>query len=269
MKTIYNFFFLTFLTFIPILAQAQVTKLMYQLEYNYYDSTYSMYIKIKEGSAVKGGERAQFNSQINIVTTTGLGFHFHKMYMPLIGNNKYEGDRPIDWTISTYLISPSMDPTSDFIAITPTLSPTAFYNDLKPEDEIKLFSFKLDNQPNNPMEVQLYKNTPGSYFNNYFNLGGIENDYIGTLPTRLINQSTVKASDVIEDETTIYPNPATQFCTIQSKEQIEYYQLKDTNGRLILAGKSPEIDLSLLPNGAYYLNIITSSNKIVKKLMKI
>jgi Secretion system C-terminal sorting domain len=269
MKTIYNLLGFIFLTFTTSFTQAQVTKVMYQLEYNYYDSTYTMYIKIKEGTATTAPHRAQFNSQINFVMPTGLGFHFQKMYMPLIGNNKYEGTRPIDWTISTYLKSPSMDPSSDFIAITPTLSPTAFYNDLKPEDEIKLFSFKLDNQPKSPVDVLLYKNTPGSYFNNYFNLGGIENDYIGTLPMRLINQSTVKAKDVIEDETTIYPNPTSQFCTIQTKEQIEYHQLKDTNGRLIQAGKSTEIDLSLLPNGAYYLIIITSSNKIVKKLIKI
>jgi Secretion system C-terminal sorting domain len=268
MKSIYTLLFFTLFTFMTKLTYAQVTKLMYQLEYNYYDSTYSMYIKIKEGTSIKGGERAQYNSQINIVTTTGLGFHFQKMYMPLVANSKYDGDRAMNWTISTYLKSPSMDPASDYISITPTLSPTSFYNDLKPEDEIKLFSFKMDIQPNNPLEVQLYKNTPGSYFNNYFNLGGLENDYIGTLPTRLVNQS-VNAKDLVADLTTIYPNPTSQFCKIQSNDQIEQYQLKDINGRLIQVGKSTEIDLSSLPNGSYYLNIITSSNKIVKKLVKI
>lgn len=278
MKTLYKFLFLTALLLSIPSANAQVSKLNYLMEYNEFDSTYSVFIKILEGSSETAPQRAQFNGQISLVMPTETKMSFQKMFMPLQGNSDYNGKNPLLWLLSSSLISPKITPTLQYISIVPTLAPISFYNNLKPEDEVKLFSFKVSPQPSNPGDIRFFDNLSdpkstqpgmaGAGFSNGFTIGGVLQDYVGNLPLRVVNTNTVSTKNINLIDIGIYPNPVSNVCTIKTKESIQKYEVLNAEGNTIIEGNESEINFSSIASGIYFLHIYTSKGKAVKKIVK-
>lgn len=278
MKTLYKFLLLaTMLLSIPS-ANAQVSKLMYLMQFNEFDSTYSVIIKIMEGSSISPGHRAQYNSQISLVMPSETKIYAQKMFMPLQGNNTYNGKNPLIWSTSSTVESPKITPTLRYISMTPTLSPTSFYNDLKPEDEIKLFSFKVSPQPSNPSDIRFFNNATdpqanqpgmaGGDFNNHFTIGGIAEDYGGNLPLRIVNINTVGTKNTSLIDFNVYPNPVMSVCIIEANEPIQKYEVLNMEGKIILEGNNAEVNMASMAPGIYYLHVYTLIGKGIKKVIK-
>ncbi len=123
---------------------AQVTEVDYQAKYNDVDCLWDFFIIIQEGTATTIPQRAQFNSQYSIVIPTGTVISGVPInFMPLQNNQNYTGTEPLKWTLGTPVINPAASPGNDFYAVTPTLSPASFYNDLAAGDTIKIFALDI------------------------------------------------------------------------------------------------------------------------------
>ncbi|NND94716.1 MAG: T9SS type A sorting domain-containing protein [Flavobacteriales bacterium] len=68
----------------------------------------------------------------------------------------------------------------------------------------------------------------------------------------------------------IFPNPSSDFVTIESKEQIEFVEIYDHTLRLIerVENAGKRIDLSNYPSGTYYFHVTTGSGKYPTKVMR-
>jgi hypothetical protein len=88
-------------------------------------------------------------------------------------------------------LKPGVEPNYDFISITPSLSPAAFYNDLKEGDEVKLFSLKITPVKDCGENVLIFENNSritssslgmdGGDFSNGFTMGDVSQKYAGNI----------------------------------------------------------------------------------------
>lgn len=65
----------------------------------------------------------------------------------------------------------------------------------------------------------------------------------------------------------VYPNPVTDVLNVQA-ENLQRVELMEMNGRLLATTTAPTVDMSALPNGAYFVRIVTSSSTSVKRIVK-
>lgn len=168
---------------------AQISAVNYDLKFNLESNLFDCYLKIKEGSAKTMRERGQFNAQITIVAPTGSSIQIVKNYMPLQNNQNFGGVIPMKWTIANTAIKPASDPFNDYLSITPSLAPSAFYNELKEGESILLFSLKVDNIFDCGESVRIFENNTdlsssaigfdGGDFSNGFTVGGVQQKYTG------------------------------------------------------------------------------------------
>lgn len=85
------------------------------------------------------------------------------------------------------------------------------------------------------------------------------------------NNAVLGAKDAIveEDSISVYPNPATDFITVQSKSQITKVEVFDTAGRSIgVKLDRDKVDVRNLLPGRYILNIETKGDTFSKKFIK-
>ncbi|MGM5629469.1 T9SS type A sorting domain-containing protein [Apibacter raozihei] len=73
-----------------------------------------------------------------------------------------------------------------------------------------------------------------------------------------------------QTEVTLYPNPATDFLYINTKEKITKVEIFDTNGRLLISENitSPKVTVSILPKGSYFMTLHYAKGKINKPFIK-
>src|SRR5690606_10088387 len=81
-----------------------------------------------------------------------------KNYMPLQNNQNFGGVNPMKWTIANTVFKPASDPFNDYVSITPSLAPTAFYNEVKEGESILLFSLKANNIFDCGESVRIFEN---------------------------------------------------------------------------------------------------------------
>lgn len=175
-------------------VQAQIEEVSYQIRYNNITCRWDCYIIIEAGSAVLSGHRAQGNAQYSVVVPTGSTISLAQNFMPLNGNGSYTGIVPLAWGLSSYIQAPIVQPQSDFVSVTPLLSPTSFYNNLSPGDTIKLFSLNIG-IPAGFQDcadgVYVYRNgidpdssaegMAGGDFSNGFTIGSANQLYVGNV----------------------------------------------------------------------------------------
>ncbi len=172
---------------------SQVTGVKYLMKYNTTTCRFDACIVITAGSATTAPQRAQFNSQYSIVVPTGTSLSIAQNFNPIQNNQTYGGTTPLVWVSSSSVLSPAAAPGFDFYSITPTLSPTSFYNNLATNDTIRLFSLNVNPMPSCGVGIRPYENgvDPGSSaagmnggdFTNGFTIGGTAQDYTGNLAT--------------------------------------------------------------------------------------
>jgi hypothetical protein len=174
---------------ISINTNAQIKDVQYMLRHSDKAEQLDLYLIIKNGETTSPIDRVQFNSQISLVVPKGIKPSVAKNYMPLNNNMKYEGNAPCKWKVMSYVLSPEVTPDSDYYSIIPELHPTSFYNDLKSNDTIKLFTIEFKGAGACIHKVRLFDNDHdprsealgmnGADFVNTFTIGGTEHVYSG------------------------------------------------------------------------------------------
>ena len=182
-------FFVLFLCAMP--QNAQVKSVQYAIYPNPETSLIDCFLFIKEGNANTARERVQFNAQYSLVVPTGAEVSIASSSMPLVHNQNFDGTKPLEWVISSQLLSPQVSPDLDFYGITPTLAPAGFYNTLSEGDVVKLFSVKAEGESLDVDQIRIYNRDidPGSFdegmshgdFSNGFTMGGFHQLFRGII----------------------------------------------------------------------------------------
>ena len=191
----------------------QIDKIQYQVRYNQENNWYDCYMVVKEGFAISPAALTQFNSQYSIVVDTGSQVNIVENHNP----KTIMGDH-VEWVISTQVKSPEANPLVDFYSITPSLSPTGYYQELMEGDTVILFSLFVDHGMNCSTSIRLYKNgvdpgpndngMAGLNFEQKMSIGGFENRYHNNLPS--ITPSGILPIAGIEGDTIISVFQTTQ-----------------------------------------------------------
>ena len=173
--------------------RAQVTGVNYQILFNPATCLFEGRLIINSGSATSPIQRAQFSAQYSIIVPTTSTLTLVSNHMPLQNNQNFGGIHPTVWFVSSYIQNPASLPDYDIYSITPSLTPTSFYNTLNTGDTIHLFSFSVDPLPPCASGVRPFENgvDPGSSapgmnggdFTNGFTIGGASQKYEGNAPT--------------------------------------------------------------------------------------
>ncbi len=241
------------------MASAQVQKVKYSLEFNAETCLFDVFINIEEGKTKTTTHRAQFNSQISIVTPTSTIVSVEETYMPLVNNQQYRSGKAASWEVTTLLDAPAVSPNEAFHSITPFLTPAAFYMDLEEGQKVRLFSLGLYPMVDCAANVRLYDNTTdprsndngmrGGDFRNGFTVGGIIQTYAGNNPVLSPEKPVIKgfSKDKKELKAEVEINEAS-FC--QAKVSYEWMK----SGEVIKSGKSaPFLTNSQIKTGKYSL----------------
>jgi hypothetical protein len=202
---------------------SQVREVNYKLKFNDKTNLFDCYLVIKKGNAQSPAERIQFNSQYTLVVPSGKKVKLAQNHMPLQNNRRYESKTPVLWSVTNMAISPEADTNHDYISIVPALAPTAYYNDLKEGDEVKLFSLSITPVINCGADVKIFQNgvdlhsgargMGGGDYSNGFTMGGINQKYGGNasqvIPTlSVINDISFKSSKTGSAITTTFNQDA-------------------------------------------------------------
>lgn len=72
-------------------------------------------------------------------------------------------------------------------------------------------------------------------------------------------------ADYENKDVILYPNPASEYLMIQSKEIIENVRIWNLSGQLIYTGKSHFISLQSWSKGSYFIEIESASGKLIRR----
>ena len=161
MRRILNIFSFALTMLLAGNTTAQVEEVRYALPFDASTSLYDCFLIIDKGETTTNLHKIQFNSQVSIIVPHGARLEVIDNFMPiqdnmLIGLNTQASRNPIEWTITDIVSVPKGNVGSDYYSISPNITQTAFYNDMKAGDQVKLFSIKVKANGNNN-SVRLYK----------------------------------------------------------------------------------------------------------------
>ena len=110
-------------------------------------------------------------------------------------------------------------------------------------------------------------------------MGGIAGDIVSNFTegemlvdyVRVYQESTVSTKSPLnfENETKVYPNPASNTVTISSNEPIDRFVLTDLYGKQLIEenGNTHQLDVSELISGIYFLTIYSGTHKTTKRVI--
>ncbi|WP_405562994.1 ELWxxDGT repeat protein [Polaribacter sp. Asnod6-C07] len=82
-------------------------------------------------------------------------------------------------------------------------------------------------------------------------------------------RSTVLSTEnFVLNDVKIFPNPVTNFLTIESSREFEYAEIYNTIGKKVLKTQATKIDFSNYTSGIYLVRIISENNVITKRVLK-
>jgi len=184
---------------------SQIQSVDYSLRFNSETCLFDCYLLVKEGKTKSTVSRAQFNSQVTIVVPVTSNVFVEESFMPLRDNQEFRSSEPVSWEITNELEKPADLNGSRLVSVSPVLAPTAFYNDLKQGDEVKLFSLKVNPIVNCAEGVRLFDNQKdpnsastgmmGADFSNGFTIGGVAQKYSGNSLIQMPEGPTFKRLD--------------------------------------------------------------------------
>lgn len=97
-----------------------------------------------------------------------------------------------------------------------------------------------------------------------FGASGFDLDAVG-----VINSVSLIADDFYKgQEVVIYPNPASFQFTVSTKSAIQFLEVLDFSGRVVVKSESKNVDVSSLPNGLYVV-LVSTTNKIYKQVITV
>jgi hypothetical protein len=87
----------------------------------------------------------------------------------------------------------------------------------------------------------------------------------------LVRTAATSVVELVDNQFSFYPNPATSEITVNSDEQIEMFTIRDITGKVLVRKTNlllnETIDTSALPAGMYILESRAGNQKSVKKLV--
>jgi hypothetical protein len=86
--------------------------------------------------------------------------------------------------------------------------------------------------------------------------------------TDCITISVSSTTDLLEDQIKIFPNPTSNTITISSPYLVLNTKLLNTFGQEILVNTNGNMEIGMLPDGVYILEIFTDKGKICKSIIK-
>lgn len=174
-------------------VSAQVQSVNYHLRYNSTTCLYEACIIITDGNAIAALDRLQFSAQFSIVVPTGSNVTLAQFYNPIQNNQNRTGTIPASWDLANIINHPLAMPDSDIYGITPSLSPSAFYNNLATGDTVRLFGVQISPITNCGEGIRLFANgvdpdsgapgMNGGDFSNGFSIGDYEPKYASNSPS--------------------------------------------------------------------------------------
>jgi len=79
------------------------------------------------------------------------------------------------------------------------------------------------------------------------------------------NTLDAKQISTVKNEISIYPNPAKDFVTISSKNEIKSIEIYDLQGKKLCGSNQSKVDVSKLSTGVYLITIIDKNNNSTSK----
>ncbi|WP_079240958.1 T9SS type A sorting domain-containing protein [Chryseobacterium indologenes] len=124
---------------------------------------------------------------------------------------------------------------------------------------------------------KLYKGKDLSSWQAKTNLSQIQlnnNDWLGLsfgqrrpfTPTEA--QLTLGVSSVTKKKFSVYPNPASDFIQIETTEKLKEVNIYSVTGQKIMTSQVTKIDIHSLNSGVYFVEIKTSENTTIHKIVK-
>jgi hypothetical protein len=239
-------------------VEAQVSNVTYSVKYNAETCLFDCYMNVNEGGAVSMKERVQFNAHYTLVVPSGSEVVIEEVYMPLRDNQRYRSTEPTDWFISSVIKSPAVQPQSEFYGIAPGLTPSAFYNDIRQGDEVKLFSVSISPMVDCAKGVRLYDHDSdptssdlgmgGSDFSHGFTMGGLEQLYGGNEEVVYPQEPTIY--DLVITKSAKSSEVSVSSIGLNCNKSISY-QWVDPHGNLIQEGSNAKINIRNAKSGEY------------------
>lgn len=262
------------------LSYAQVTSVSLHDNYDEVSNTYTMQLIVNEGEALTAIERIQFNAQITVISPEGNPIKIIESIEPLQGNSEpFSGTTPTNWKVGVIVETPEVTPAFSYFAVTPTLSPTARYNQLVAGQCIDLFTYRAEGCTDDCARLYINGSDPtsemagmnGADLTIGFTIGNLNPIFEGIddNPLCLISSTADLGADV-----DIYPNPASNFITISAASEIQQVQVTDMQGRVLstIPGKGLtelQVDLVDILAGTYAVLIHTSKGRTQQVINKL
>ena len=97
-----------------------------------------------------------------------------------------------------------------------------------------------------------------------------DNGKFGSQATYMIDVTTLTGIEDITDETTVYPNPATDVIKINTPENIQRVEIFNLQGQLVKVetGEVTSVSVKDLANGLYTLKLTTDNGTSMHKIIK-
>jgi fimbrial isopeptide formation D2 family protein len=264
-----NNLLLVFTVLYSSLIFGQVTGVKYKMNYNVFTNTHDVYLVITEGSATTMIQRTQFNGQITVVTPLGVKSTIKESFNPITVSGF-----PLIWSSGSRLSNQLSK--AEYNSITPTLSPTARYGELKVGDEVKLFSIETDSILCDG-QVRLFDNNTdpkpnapgmnGGDFQNGFTIGNVANVYQGNIESNSKGCPSLTSYFVYNDSNKNGKYDDFDHPLPQAKLELSGLNRtlsSDSKGNIKLVGPEGKYDARLsMPFGEWEQNIVDIKAEIL------
>jgi hypothetical protein len=102
----------------------------------------------------------------------------------------------------------------------------------------------------------------------YFEATKLDYFIFKTLPDGRILTGNEEVKNSVKSAVWVYPNPTTHKVHIGSSVAFQSVSVINVLGQQVYTGNSNEIDISHLPDGIYYFNIITQQGNFIQRVLK-
>lgn len=256
-------FFVIILIFCLSKANAQIKDVSFQLQYDKDKSVFNCYLIVNKGDAYSKKNRIQYNSQLTIVTPKNSVLKMVESFSPLQDNAYLNGVKPLKWFVGNELKNISTINQSNIFSIIPTVSPTAYYNNLDQNSVVKLFSFSVSPMPECAQGVRLFDNNSdngistdeakGGDFSNTISIGGLHSIVSS-------NRSSINSLLPIGTTQSIYNSNSSETLYLKAGdwENAAYFTWVTPDGKT-LVGKDQIISNAKTNQSGVYKLIVTSN----------